>query len=334
MKLSSTAFACFTVLALTVCQFHTIVAIHGGAWNDTHEIRQIADGNPEWAVLANRMLVPKTVKAVSLATGQAFDDVWHSSVFTMMLVGNLACYFLLSRRPDTRRFAAAFAMAQGAAYVCLQDVRVVLPCDPLDYTVWFLFAYCAFTRAPWWSFLCLFAVELHNRECAVFIAAWGILTWLVPPRRSFKALACGLFWVGCAAAGMKYIEFLRRVCLTQPLPAHGERQVWGQIWTLQSNLTALQHLWPSRPYMSSAPWHTRLEETVAVSSLALLAAGMVRLATTKLDWWQWVRLALFFGAYLTLEAMFGVSDELRTWACLIPFVLFTFFYAGHETNHS
>ena len=58
MKLSSTAFACFTVLALTVCQFHTIVAIHGGAWNDTHEIRQIADGNPEWAVLANRMLVP------------------------------------------------------------------------------------------------------------------------------------------------------------------------------------------------------------------------------------------------------------------------------------
>ncbi len=313
------------LLALTAIECRAVMRCHGTCWDDripAHCVA-VAYGQCEWSVMNSRILLPKLIRWSASRLALPMTQVWQDSILLMLLIGNCVTYAALRLTPSTRAIAAPFTILQAAATVCLQDAALLLPCDLVDLSTWFLFAYCVFTRRRWYWFIPLFLIELHNRETAVFFALWIALDNLVPLARDARRLITGAIAMAAAPAGMLYVRWLRHLCCTRAIPDPGPDypQLWGQLWNAPHNWHELKELWPGKPFLASTFYQTRSEEWAAVAVIVIIVAGIVRLPQT----WFGLRVISLLGAYLTLEWPIAGVNELRTWLCLIPFTLFLFY---------
>jgi len=168
------------LLALTIVEFRALALLHGGNWRGLIPAinYRVAEGTWDWKHSAQRVLLPKlALRAVHFLRADPVQ-VWITFVFLALLLANCLTYFLTaSHWPE---LAAGITVACAAGFVALQDHQIMMGADLVDLSVWFAFAYAVFSARPWYWFAALFAIELHNREVAVFIPLYLAARCLLP----------------------------------------------------------------------------------------------------------------------------------------------------------
>jgi hypothetical protein len=332
--------AVLIILLGTIVEYRVVAAIHGPGWyTEVPGVAlQIAYGQADWEFTAGRVLLPQTVRWIATHQLVEWTTVWLWSVFTCLVIGNAVSYFGLWASRQTRGIAAPFAITQAAAFVAFQDTHVLNPSDLVDYITWAWFAMLVFRRSAWWWYVPLFALEIHNREVALFIPMWLLIDrslsferingrWHISLRR---VLVAG---VACASipAGAAYVRWLRHYCLTRTIPPHSEPQKWGQVWGWPSNVAGFKQAFHSGPYVTTG-WQTRVEEWAFMAGTVMLVIGLVRFSVVTRRVGMALKLAILIGGFYGASLAFGLCDELRVWLCLIPFAMLLFLLPAEPTK--
>ncbi len=312
------------LIVLSVLEFRVVTLIQQANLPEQVDVAAgILAGQPYWKAYQNRLLGPGLVAGWSQLTGRATADAYQHVSFACVLLANAVALRVFSRLTGGQRSGAAWAatVAYAGLFAAFQDPQWLYLWDFVDLTTMLLFAAAVVAGPVPWPWLAgLFAVELLNRESALFIALWlGIeaFTWgrrgtanrrWEIPRLAYPArLAVGM---GLGAAGVLWTGWVRQALCAGETGVLPRAEIWefagGQFFMLPVTLG----LWRE-------PW------TLATASLlALLGATVILLvrARGRLGARIWP-VGLLVAALVGANFCFAYVLELRVWLPMLPLLL-------------
>lgn len=312
--------ACLGLVVLSVLEFRVVTLIQQANFPAQVDVAAgILAGQPYWKAYQNRLLGPGLVAGWSRVTGLTTADAYRHVAFACVFLANAVALRVFSRLSGGRQPGAAWAgaVAYAGLFAAFQDPQWLYLWDFVDLTTMLLLAAAVVAGPVPWPWLAgLFAVELLNRESALFIALWlgieafawerrGGLPWprVADPARLAVGIALG-------AAGVLWTGWVRTaLCVgeTGVVPRAEIREfAGGQFFMLPVTLG----LWRE-------PW------TLGTASvLALLAATVVLLvrARGRLGARVWP-VGLLVAALAGANFCFAYVLELRVWLAMLPLLL-------------
>jgi hypothetical protein len=292
----------------------TLLQIHGAHFEALVRTAQsIWDRTPYSSALQARLFGPALVELVAAASGRGFAASYEV-VFVALVFGAVGTMtFALGQYAGGARSGPAYAAVGALGIVLLQDDRWLHLWDVIDVIFAALFARAIFTNAPLAHFAVLFLVFLPNRESALFVPAWLIVSALAGDRlapgraRDERRLAMGVVGI---VAGLGALAATRAV-LYRGAPAP-RRPVtpWGNHFTALHNAFDLMRT-------------LRSLDLRALTTYASLLAAAVFVVRSRSSLPRCARRVpvLMLGMALSI-VLFGVVLETRSWLLFVPFLLF------------
>jgi hypothetical protein len=162
------------LLVLSIAVYKVLLQIHAVNFEYLASLAQdVLHGNAYWRAYQNRLLAPGAVYLISLA-GISYAAAYKIFILLSVTAQNLLFFGLLRRLGVVPGRALTWTAIYSLLFVLVQD-QWFYPWDLVDALVFTLFAYGVFTAQPLSFFLCLFGVEIFNRESALFIALYIII---------------------------------------------------------------------------------------------------------------------------------------------------------------
>jgi hypothetical protein len=175
-----------------------------------------------------------------------------------------------------------------------------------------LFAYAIFTEARLGWFVALFAVALFNRESALFIPLWLVLSAL-PARHELQRNSFGgRFWIGLVglAFGLVAIREVRSALFRSDRAHYGTNTPWGNHFKPAANVFQFVRAVREGDWRAFAVYAALACAAYLVVVARPLLPGLARRVP--------VLLACMAGSIF----LFAVVLETRTWLFTVPFLLF------------
>jgi hypothetical protein len=293
--------------AMAVATFIIVARLHVDALpRFVSGAQGVLEGRPEWRAYQNRLLSPYLINAMTLL-GLSFTRALVLFHLLCLLAEAVLITALLRRFGLARTQTLLYLAALLFGFLVLQDDNLLYTWDGPDLIVFTLLAYAALTgERRLIPLLALFAIELLNRESALFIAAYIALLGvaLKPGGRGvviadWRLVALG---GGLMAGGALYTKLVRDLLFIHG-SVSGEdagHLVLGNHLVLDTNLT-----WPS---------------SLVLIGLAVALASMWNAARPLDD--RRLRYLALFTLIAAGGAVFGLALETRTLFVLIPFFVF------------
>jgi hypothetical protein len=299
-------------LVVSALAWRVVELIHGGRFGEfAAECDAILAGRPFSPAFQNRLLGPWLLRNVTGLAGVSSPKAFSILLFAFLACAHAVSFESLRRLRGNAASALQSTVLSCAAFVLLTDSGWLKVWDAPDYLVFHLLAVCILwqTRPGWIA--ALFAVAIGNRESALFVALWLVLSAVdfrpEPPRawpRIGRPRVLGL-GVALGALGATLVMVLRRrlwlgtdVKLPTLTFAGNPLKLWDNLAWLRGSL--------------SAPGPDLLVVLSVALALALGWAGARRLSS------RGVACLWLVGAMALANLLFAQIDETRVWIACIP----------------
>jgi hypothetical protein len=291
----------------------TLLQIHGVRLPiQADAARRILEGDPYSSALQARLLGPLLVQLTQTVTGRD----WQSSYEVVLVVSAVAVVVtmavLIGRHVQDAERGLRSAALGVLAILLLQDSSWLHLWDLLDLVFVTIFAAGVFSSAGLRFFVPLFLVELCNRESAVFIPLWIVLSALPIAGDAPRALDGKRLLVGASGIlfGLAAVSAVRAHLYRGRAAVHRAVTPWGNHVTLKHNAVDL--------------WRTMRDGDLRAISvyLAVVFAGAFVLRARSSLVGDLRRVPLLLFAMALSVVAFGLILEARSWLFAVPFLLF------------
>jgi hypothetical protein len=256
------------------------------------------------------------VRVVAAATGSSFRASYVSLLVLITVADVVVLTIVLGRHLESATRGLLAATVGVLAILLLQDEEWLHLWDLLDVMFGALLAHFIFTQASLTAFSILFAAQMTNRESALFVALWLVLSALPFGRRTSRAVDSRrlLFGASLLAAGLATLTVARRLLFHGP-PAPRRRPVtpWGNHFTLRHNAFDFVHTVRTLDWASLAVY----------ASLIAVLVFVIRTRRRLPAHAEQVPILLL--AMAGSVPFFGVVLETRSFLGFVPLVLFATF---------
>jgi hypothetical protein len=301
---------------LLLIVFGDRVAAHAGAAHGVWE------GLPHWRIYQGRIAGPFMAGYLHELTGWSFSTSYRTTLWILLVC--FQAVFTLVSFSLYRRVALALCASLAAAFLSsflMQGLWLYL-WDLLDMIVFTLVVYFVLKRKPFVWLAALMLLETFNREAAVFIGGWLLLSAGVRYDASgsgFEQWRLEFDWRRAAAcvalivASLATTEWLRNTLLV--------REVGPEIFT-----DAIDHngvfIWTGTRNLGwslktlSNPLSLRFSWIAVVFAVPVACLLLIRSRHPA-----WSRLSVLFGVLWLATFSFGVVIEPRVWLLFVPFLV-------------
>lgn len=268
-------------------------------------------GKPHWVAYQNRFLAPL---ATYLITYAGFDYLTATFIFynTCIFILAFVLYYLIFDIVRERLFALLYLIAFFFVFMAYQHYWFYV-WDAVDIIVFSLFAFGIIKNRTAGYFVLLFFVSIFNRESAMFIALYIIVSSFeyhnkrpyIVLIKKYK-LMLGLFLLICGAVFVKLLRSL--YFISQPNGFNDDaHQTFGNHFYILGNLKSL--LW------------SNLTNANILNTLFLLVPFLYFFKCVKLYNQNQYELLLLIASVGSSILLFGFLNESRNLLVLIPMYL-------------
>lgn len=305
------------IILVTVIELRTLNLEHFLRIDDLIAVAKgVVHGTPPWRAFQNRLLGPYLVSGLTNAFGSKYDK-WYQTVVTVTTLSvNLVTFSAMRKLGASNQKAAIYTAIGAGLFVLLQDRTWLYIWDYFDVLLFTLFAYAVYSRKSIGWFVVLFVVELLNREVAIFVPVWMILSSIGRDGSKFKlkdirAAAFGLLLI---VAGSAWTVWIRNRLFIRPMdgyPQHGPHEFLGNLFQVGHNLVGFV-----KYSTSTTPAFDFLAYWIPVAIFFYLKSTWTRASTTDKN------VAIVVGLMLISTICFAEMIEVRVFLVTIPLILF------------
>ena len=317
----------FLVLLISLAVYQILRYIYAPHWQEMADVSfGVLSGTPDWLAYQNRLLAPWLISLISLA---GFSAVSSLKVFVLLAViaEFLLLFFLLKRSGAEDRESFGGVLAFSLLFLFIQGFSLY-PWDFLDLLFFSLFGWGVFQRKSPLFFIILFLVTITNRESGLFIGLYLLLDGFeFDPAASLgkklrvaskQKLIAGIVLIGL---GILYVSTIRNLLfISQPGGfLDNKHAAFGNHINVIKNLRIL------------------LVENFAgnniLNSVFLLGSLGYAFSFLRREW----KAVLVYLVMTSSVLVFGLVNESRLYAFLLPFLIFFYFSgrsAGEKTTPS
>lgn len=295
----------------------------------SEDARGIVLGTPPWQAFQNRLLGPWMAWGAARVFGHTYET-WFLVLTGVLWAGaNVVTYWCAYKLTGSQRIAAGAAATSILLTVVLEGPQGALLYlwDPLDVLLLTVFAYGLFAKKGVGFFVLLFAVELLNREAALFIALWLVIDSFQMKRsgggRRLALTQPVRLAVGAAlvVVGVAWTKFIRDVLFKHSTLFMNDEHIHmalGNFWTLSANAHSLFQV-----LVHPAP--------IGVVSLMICPALVAFLFWHRRDYNEdFLKVLLLLTIMASSVLSFAVFTELRTWLDLLPLLILLHLAMGQQ----
>lgn len=292
------------VVACTFVDFRLWAAFHRGNLGDLVDAaRGVTLGTPHWRAYQSRLLGPYIIYAVYQIPGLSYTQAYTGVVASLLFLWNALTFGVFSRLSGSVP-AGLLSVAVGSVFFNGLHNQWFYPWDSVDLIVFTVLVYLIYARKGFAWFLALFAVELTNREAALFIPVWIVLDSSNLGLRKWRSILISAAMLG---VGIVFVKVCRdALWVTSMLPGIGDdlsHRVLGNHFYFQRNIQQLAAglKWPG---------------VDGVGTCAMLGAGLwmrIRDGSARTR-----RLMALMLIMLSSVLVLGVADEMRMYLVFIP----------------
>lgn len=317
------------ILSLLVFNITNISIAH---WDELANAAQgVIDGTPHWRAFSNRLLGPYSVLFIA-HLGFSFETSLQIFNFLLIALQNLILFYLLLHYTEgSYAISIRYLIIFSFMLISVEDY-IMYTWDYIDAIIFTLFAFGIFQSKPTGYFAILFAVEIFNREIALFIAFFIIIDAIVTGRSENgifpkidlsnihkKHLAAGL---SLGAAGVVFTKVIRDfLFIESTVPGVGkdlENKLIGNHIQILDNIRIL--------FIEN---FTSLE---IVNTIILI--GVIVYLILLFPYFKETHYKAFLvtGTMVLSIFIFGLINETRLYRFLVPFMLFFHLELGHHLS--
>jgi len=269
-------------------------------------------GKPDWLAHQNRLLGPYLVLLIS-KLNVSFSIAWMIFTGSWLAIESVLLFYVLRRQDQTPIESIKFVIIFWFFFLMLQDFWLYT-WDGIDLIIFTLFAYGIIKEKSTAFHLALFSVAIFNRESALFIATYIIVSAFkftaTPPSLKLvdrsRILLGGVLLVG----GTAYIQYIRHLLFVSTWDGRpdAEHQLVGNHFLLLENLRSI-----FVDYFSSGALPIFV---IVVLAIAFFLSRIRSFQDGELK-------CLLMLLFILLNTMvFGLFKETRLFFILLPFALF------------
>lgn len=315
------------IISLLVFNITNISIAH---WDElAHAAEGVIDGTPHWRAFSNRLLGPYSVLFIS-HLGFPFETSLQIFNFLLITLQNFILFYLvLHYTGGSHSKSIRYLIIFSFMLISVEDY-IMYTWDYIDTIIFTLFAFGIFQSKPTRFFAILFAVELLNREIALFIAFFILLDAFITgrskngilPKINFtnlnrQKLAVGL---SLSAVGVVFIKAVRDLLFIEStVPGVGtdlENKLIGNHIQILENIRIL--------FIEN---FTSLEIVNTIILIGVIVYLILLFPNFKLTHYQ----AFIIAVSMVLSIfIFGLINETRLYRYLVPFMLFFHLELGHH----
>lgn len=315
------------VLLISLLEFRVTWILHD---DESHSIKNahenILNGAAYWNIWQSRVLGSWVMGGMQYLLGSTFHTAVLYSFLLFMLLKNATFYYVARQLGATIKMALATTTIFAGLFIILQDDQWLFAWDVLEIVVFTLLVHGAIQQRPWWYFVVLFTVGIFNRESALFISIWLMISafnchsWadLIALRWRPIAWFRFLLGLGLTIAGIWLVSYLRETLqLTTPqlseaaaedIVLYGEAAHIMVLWNLQDTFVS-NWLHPTQ-YMNF------LVSALVIATPVVLVYYRNLIASPRQPWWSLS--CIYIGMYLAVW-LFAYLNETRVFLYFLPF---------------
>lgn len=295
-----------TVL-ITFMDYHLWAQFHSENINElVMAAKGVVSGTPHWRAYQGRLLGPYAIYGVFLATNLTYTQAYTSVVAGLLFAWNALTFGVFTRLTGSLLAGVGCAVVGSVAFNRLHHYWFY-PWDSFDLILFTAFVYFIYARKSLAWYIALFAIELTNREAALFIPVWIVLNSSDLGLRKIHSV---LIAASLLIVGVVLIKFVRdSLWVTSMLPDVGDdlsHQAIGNHIYFGRNIALMVRglKWPGLGPLSD--W--------VMLGACLLVRIRIASARTR-------NLMVFTMVILGSVVFFGVADETRMYLIFIPLTL-------------
>lgn len=286
------------ILVLCFFEFRLLMIIHNhNLFNDALTSLAPLFGNAWWKAFQNRLLSGIIIAEIP------FDmiDSFKVFVFGTVVFKNVLFYHLVKQK-------LVWVVVFVASFVLMQDVMWLCGWDMLDMLMIIALLFGIDRGYKTGYFIVIFSVFIFNRESALFIPLW----MLISGYKDKKQLVTALTMMG---AGIGLV-FLLRSFFVESVQAYigtDPAHPYGNHLFLKANLTSFFNV------------YLTFDKTLSlVPSAVMLLYGFGLFHLKRMDAAS-KRLMLFIGLIIMMIMVTGVIHESRVWLILLPVAVYLWY---------
>lgn len=307
----------FVLVLVTLGVYQAVREMYAPYWEDLTELSfGVLSGTSKWLAFQNRLLGPVLVGLLKL-TGISNITALKLFVLLVLLIQNFLLFYLFIYSKASKKEGLSAVLIFSLMFLFIQEYRLYV-WDFVDILIFTLFAWGIFNKKSLRYFLPLFLIAIFNRESALFISLYIVIDSFddeTPFLKNFKLQSKQQFIFGVLLTiiGLLIIVSIRNLSiLDQPKYFTGQWQDWyGNHFHLFKNLYAL--------FIGNFSDFHILNSTFLLGSLAYVVSFITR---------QW-KAVLIYIVMLTNILIFGIVNETRLYAILLPFLVFFIHQPGN-----
>jgi hypothetical protein len=273
---------------------------------------RIIQGKPDWLAQQNRLLGPYLVLLIS-KLNVSFSIAWMIFTGLWLAIESVLLFYVLRKQDQTPIESIKFVVIFWFFFLTLQDFWLYT-WDGIDLIIFTLFAYGIIKEKSTAFHLALFSVAIFNRESALFIATYILVSafkfTVRPPSLKLvgwsKLLLGGLLLVG----GTAYTQYVRHVYFVSTGDGRPdvEHQLLGNHVRLLENLRSI--------FVDCFGSEAFPIFIIVVLAIAFFLSRIRSFQDGELK-------CLLISLVILLNTMvFGLFNETRMFFILLPFALF------------
>jgi hypothetical protein len=311
----------FVVLLISLAVYQILRYIYAPHWQEMTDVSfGILSGTPDWLAYQNRLLAPWLISLISLA---GFSAVSSLKIFVLLAViaEFFLLFFLLTKSGVEDREAFGGVLAFSLLFLFIQGFSLY-PWDFLDLLFFSLFGWGVFQRKSPFFFIVLFLVAIANRESGLFIGLYLLLDGFeFDPAASLgkklrviskQKLIAGVVLIGL---GILYVGAVRNLLfISQPGGFLDNKHA-----ALGNHINVIKNL------------HILLVDNFTnanvLHSVFLLGSLGYALSFLRHEW----KAVLVYLVMTSSVLVFGLVNESRLYAFLLPFLIF-FYFSGRSAG--
>ncbi|WP_338848927.1 hypothetical protein V8J88_08285 [Massilia sp. W12] len=300
------------IFFLALAVYKVLLQIHGAHFAElTQAAQAVFERKPHWLAYQNRLLGPALIKLIS-CFGLDWGAAYKLFIFLMLQAQSFVLFALLQKQTG-----AAAALRWLGLYLLgflLLQHYWFYPWDCIDALIFTLFAYGVLQAKPIGFFLALYAVEIINREAALFIALYIVLdafTFDLSTLRlrleSRTRLLCGILLLIGGALYTKWIRSYLFISTINGGDDSAHRTLGNHVYFVDNLKNLLYQNFTSTDVLNSA---------FVLGSCAFLLARCKHYSQA-----QFKGMLIYLGIMLNI-LIFGLVNESRMYIALLPLLLF------------
>lgn len=322
------------VLLISLLEFRLVWMLHENDLDGIADLHEgIVSGEAYFNLWQSRLLGAYLAQGFSYVTGTVYFTAVLYTFLLLQCLKNIIFFWVIRGLTKRTWFSVLVTALFALGFLLLQDKKYLFIWDVIDMMVFTLLIYGALRKWPVSFFAGLFVVALPNREVALFIplyliiSAFNISNWHDFFRLKWWPLQWPRLIVGVVlfVAGLLALVWLRDVLQIAPASVQPDNvEVWKSGAPIALTEVGMFNLWVNALDLVYDSWRspTQYMNFLPISLAVVLPYFAWRFRQYLQGAW-WPLIATHLGIYLSLW-LFAYLVEARVWLIMLPFVVIFF----------